>query len=121
MNKTERRWQQRIISHGFILCNHFFNFLGVVETVCENDLTWTEGIFRYFFYCRYDAEAAYFDEGVRSAKQKQLQEKMFQVILLNSVLGQSWLFEHFFRVNINELVIFKREIKIGDIEIRLII
>ncbi|KAK7402264.1 hypothetical protein VNO78_14390 [Psophocarpus tetragonolobus] len=28
----------------------------------------------------YDAEATYFDEGVRSAKQKQLQEKLFQLV-----------------------------------------
>ncbi|TKY64371.1 ROOT HAIR DEFECTIVE 3-like 1 [Spatholobus suberectus] len=37
----------------------------------------------------YDAEATYFDEGVRSAKQKQLQEKLFQVVqpAFQSALG----------------------------------
>lgn len=31
---------------------------------------------------RYDAEATYFEEGVRTAKQKQLEEKLLQVMLL---------------------------------------
>ncbi|XP_022642227.1 protein ROOT HAIR DEFECTIVE 3 homolog 1 isoform X2 [Vigna radiata var. radiata] len=37
----------------------------------------------------YDAEAAFFDEGVRTAKQKQLQEKLFQLVLpaFQSALG----------------------------------
>ncbi|RDY09503.1 Protein ROOT HAIR DEFECTIVE 3-like 1, partial [Mucuna pruriens] len=37
----------------------------------------------------YDAEATYFDEGVRSGKQKQLQEKLFQLVqpAFQSVLG----------------------------------
>ncbi|KAF7814143.1 protein ROOT HAIR DEFECTIVE 3-like protein 1-like [Senna tora] len=37
----------------------------------------------------YDAEATYFDEGVRSAKQKQLQEKLLQLVqpAFHSVLG----------------------------------
>ncbi|KAK7294341.1 hypothetical protein RJT34_17230 [Clitoria ternatea] len=37
----------------------------------------------------YDAEATYFDEGVRSAKQKQLQEKLFQLVqpAFQSALG----------------------------------
>ncbi|RDX65384.1 Protein ROOT HAIR DEFECTIVE 3-like 1, partial [Mucuna pruriens] len=32
------------------------------------------------YLSEYDAEAAYFDEGVRSTKQKQLQEKLFQLV-----------------------------------------
>lgn len=35
---------------------------------------------------RYDAEATYFDEGVRSAKRKQLEEKLLQVIHLHPIL-----------------------------------
>ena len=40
-----------------------------------------------FFFCtfRYDAEAIYFDEGVRSAKREQLEAKLLQVIPPNSV------------------------------------
>ncbi|KAF5466453.1 hypothetical protein F2P56_016376 [Juglans regia] len=42
-----------------------------------------------FFSSRYDAEATYFDEGVRSAKRKQLEEKLLQLIqpASQSVLG----------------------------------
>ncbi|KAK7389625.1 hypothetical protein VNO78_24819 [Psophocarpus tetragonolobus] len=41
------------------------------------------------FLSEYDAEATYFDEGVRSAKQKQLQEKLFQLVqpAFQSALG----------------------------------
>lgn len=34
------------------------------------------------FNSRYDEEAIYFDDGVRSAKRKQLEEKLLQVIYL---------------------------------------
>lgn len=38
----------------------------------------------FLFFClsRYDAEATYFDEGVRSAKRRQFEEKLLQVIHL---------------------------------------
>ncbi|XP_057455236.1 protein ROOT HAIR DEFECTIVE 3-like [Lotus japonicus] len=41
------------------------------------------------YLSEYDAEATYFDEGVRSAKQKQLQEKLLQLVqpAFQSVLG----------------------------------
>ncbi|XP_041000228.1 protein ROOT HAIR DEFECTIVE 3-like [Juglans microcarpa x Juglans regia] len=41
------------------------------------------------FLSKYDAEAAYFDEGVRSAKRKQLEEKLLQLIqpAFQSMLG----------------------------------
>lgn len=35
---------------------------------------------------RYDAEATYFDEGVRNGKRKQLEEKLLQVMLLYTVI-----------------------------------
>ncbi|KAG5000672.1 hypothetical protein JHK87_021744 [Glycine soja] len=40
-------------------------------------------------FSEYDAEATYFDEGVRSSKQKQLQEKLFQLVqpAFQSALG----------------------------------
>ncbi|XP_041015401.1 protein ROOT HAIR DEFECTIVE 3-like [Juglans microcarpa x Juglans regia] len=43
----------------------------------------------YAFLSEYDAEATYFDEGVRSAKRKQLEEKLLQLIqpAFQSVLG----------------------------------
>jgi len=65
-----------------------------VETLYENDLILIEGKLRFFFFfnSRYDAEANYFDEGVRTAKQKQLQEKLLQVILLKFILAQSCFF-----------------------------
>jgi hypothetical protein len=39
-------------------------------------------VFITFYLSRYDAEATYFEEGVRSAKRKQLEEKLLQVIRL---------------------------------------
>lgn len=44
--------------------------------------------FLTFFASRYDAEATYFDEGVRTAKRKQLEEKLLQVILAYSITLQ---------------------------------
>lgn len=40
----------------------------------------------YFLsFYRYDAEATYFDEGVRSSKRKQLEDKLLQVKFLNLI------------------------------------
>lgn len=38
---------------------------------------------------RYDAEAIYFDEGVRSAKREQLESKLLQVMPSNSIYVES--------------------------------
>ena len=34
---------------------------------------------KYWFFCRYDLETMYFDEGVRTAKRKQLESSMLDV------------------------------------------
>lgn len=42
--------------------------------------------YKIFFLLRYDAEATFFDEGVRSSKRKQLEEKLLQVVTLDCSL-----------------------------------
>lgn len=37
-------------------------------------------IFIILYFIRYDGEATFFDEGVRSSKRQQLEEKLLQVI-----------------------------------------
>lgn len=36
-------------------------------------------MFYFLSHARYDSEATYFDEGVRTAKKKQLEDKLLQV------------------------------------------
>lgn len=40
------------------------------------------------FPFRYDTEATYFDEGVRSSKRKQLEEKLLQVMILLLLISE---------------------------------
>lgn len=73
-----------------LLCHYLGTFYSVLVLwlkICFKNLVDLVIINNGLFNSRYDAEAIYFDEGVRSAKQKQLEEKLLQVISLSRVFS----------------------------------
>jgi len=73
-----------------LLCHYLGTFYSVLVLwlkICIKNLVDLVIINNGLFNSRYDAEAIYFDEGVRSAKRKQLEEKLLQVISLSRVFS----------------------------------